>query len=167
MTRILEDRTNHQSVREFTDRHFMKFNKCKVLCFGWKKPWHWYRLENNWQGYSSTEKNMWVRVESKLDMNEQSTLATMKPNSTLHCINKSLASRLRKIIVSPYPALIRPHLEHCNPFGAQQHMKNYTLELAQQRSTKMAHEKCCEDRIRICLALKKLRMHLVIDSQCL
>lgn len=91
----------------------------------------------------------------------------MKPNSTLHCINKSLASRLRKVVVSPYSALIRPHLEYCNPSGAQQYMKNYKLELAQQRSTKMAHEKHYEDRLRICSEQKKLRMHPAAASQCL
>lgn len=94
---------------------------------------------------------MRVRVKSKLDMNEQSTLTTMKPNSTLHCLKKTLASRLRKAIVSLYSALIRPHLKYCNSFGTQQYMKNYKLELAQQRSTKMAHEKHCENRLRICL----------------
>lgn len=62
-------------------------------------------------------KNMQVLVDSKLNMNKQSTLATMKPNSILHWMNKSLASRLRKAIVSLYLAVIRPHLEYCNLFG--------------------------------------------------
>jgi len=61
----------------------MKFNKCKVLCFTQKNPWHQYELKNNWQGCSSTEKNMRVLLESKLNINEQSTLATTKPNSML------------------------------------------------------------------------------------
>lgn len=73
-------------------------------------------------------KNMQVLVESKLNMNEQSTLTTMKPNSILHWINKSLARRLKNMIVFLYLALIRPHLEYCNPFEAQQSMKNYKLE---------------------------------------
>lgn len=34
----------------------MNFIKCKVLYFGQKNPWHQYRLENNQQGRSSTEK---------------------------------------------------------------------------------------------------------------
>lgn len=52
----------------------------------------------------------------------------MKPIGIVHWMNKSLASRLRKAIVSLYLALIRPHLEYCNLFGDQRYMKNYELE---------------------------------------
>ena len=67
-------------------------------------------------GSLSAEKDWVVFVGSKLNMNQQSALAAKKANSIVGCINRSLASRLREIIIPLYSVLLRQHLERCIQF---------------------------------------------------
>jgi len=48
----------------------------------------------------------------KLAMNQEYTAAKTKANHTLSCINKSIASGLKDMIVSLCLALVRLHLEY-------------------------------------------------------
>lgn len=58
-------------------------------------------------------------------------------NGTLHCIRKSIASRLREEILPFHSALERPHLEGCVQFWALQNRKYMDiLEKVQQKAAK-------------------------------
>ncbi|PKU46706.1 pol- hypothetical protein [Limosa lapponica baueri] len=124
------------------ERNLMKFNKskCRVLHLGRNNSVHKYRLGAYLLESSSAERDL---VDKKL---------TMKANGLLGCIKKSVASRLREIILSLYSALVRPHLECYVQFWAPQFKKDKELvERVQQRATKMIKGMEClsyEERLR-------------------
>lgn len=67
-------------------------------------------------GSSLEEKDLGVQVDTSLNMSQQRALATKKDNGVLGCARQSIASRLRKVILPLYSALLGWHLEYCVQF---------------------------------------------------
>ncbi|KFZ49777.1 hypothetical protein N321_03507, partial [Antrostomus carolinensis] len=135
--------------------NLMKFNKAKykVLHLGQDNPKLKYRLGNEWLETSSEEKDLGVVVDEKLNMSRQCVLAAQKANNRiLGCIKRSMASRLREVILPLYCALVGPHLEYCVQFWSPQHKKDMDLlEQVQRRATRMIRgleHLSYEDRLR-------------------
>lgn len=59
------------------------------------------------------EKDLWVLMHEKLNMNQQRVLAACKVNSNLFYIKRDEVSPEREVIVPLYSALLRPCLEYC------------------------------------------------------
>ncbi|GAB0184834.1 mitochondrial enolase superfamily member 1 [Grus japonensis] len=111
-------------LEKCADRNLVKFNKGKfqVLHPGRNKPRHQDMLES-----SLAEKDLGVRLVTKLTMSQQRALAAKKVNGVLGCIRQSIASRSRKVIVPLYSALVKPHLECCVQFWTPQYKKDMDI----------------------------------------
>ncbi|PKU27615.1 hypothetical protein llap_22081 [Limosa lapponica baueri] len=96
----------------------MQFNKgkCRILHLGRNNPMHHYRLGVDLLESSSAERNFGVLVD-KLTTSQQCALVAKKANGLLGCIKKSMANRLREVILPLYSALVRPRLDTVSSSG--------------------------------------------------
>jgi len=156
--------------------NFMRFNKakCKILHLGRSNPCYQYRLEDEGIESSPARKDLRVLMNEKLDMSHQCVLPAQKANHILGCIQSSVASRLREVILPLYSALVRPHLESCVQVWSPQHRQDMDLlEWVQRRATKTTRgleHLSCENSLRalrlFSLEKRRLRGRLRAAFRC-
>ena len=68
-------------------------------------PHYQYKLGDVRIEHSPAEKNLGVLVDDKLNMSQHCALVAQEANHILSCIKRSVASRLREVILLLYSAL--------------------------------------------------------------
>ena len=74
-----------------------------------------------WLSKTTSEKDLGIVVDHKLNVSQQCDVATKKATAILDFINRSIVSKSCKMLV-PYSALVRPHLEYCVQFWTPRRM---------------------------------------------
>ena len=99
---------------------------------------HSYKMGDTWLSNTTNEKDLRIAEGHKLNMSQQCDAAAKKANAILGCINRSITSKSREVLVPLYTALVRPHLEYCVQFWAPHFKKDADkLERVQRRATRM------------------------------
>jgi len=110
------------SLEHWAMINVIKFNKsnCQILHLGQSNVRHKYKLGEEWLESSPAEGDLGVLIDSRLCMSQQHALAAHRVSCMLGCIKHSITSWSKEVMIPPYSALARPHLEYGVQFWAPQ-----------------------------------------------
>lgn len=132
------------------------------------KNYPMYHSGIDWPGSSFAEKDMEVPVDTKLTKGQQCTLAAKKVSHLLGYTKQSITSRLRKVIILHYSALVRHPSSGLQCWVPQYKLDTNILERVHWTTTKMTlglKHLSYEERLKVLglLSLKKRRLRVILS----
>lgn len=143
MEDIEELRKDLARLFEWSEKWQMKFNldKCKVMHIGSRNSKAEYLIGGKKLDTITEEKDLGVIISSNFKVANQCRKAANKGNQILGLINRAISCKGKRVILSLYKALVRPHLEYCIQAWRPHLVKDIEiLEKVQRRATKMIEE---------------------------
>ena len=132
-----------ETLCRWADKWQMSFNvdKCKVMHIGRGNEKVQYEMDAVKLVETEEEKDLGVIISKSFKVSRQCAEAAKKGNQMLGLIKRTITTRKKKVMLSLYKALVRPHLEYCiqawRPFLAKD---IEVLEKVQRRATRMIEE---------------------------
>ena len=99
------------------------------------------------------EKDLGITISADMKVSEQCGIAASKGNQIIGLIRRNIAYKDKKLIIPPYKAIVRPHLEYCIQAWRPYRKDIDTLERIQRRATKIIPELrylSYEERVKVC-----------------
>lgn len=118
----------------------MPFNtaKCKVMHIGYNNQMANYTLNGHQIEATDAEKDLGVIISKDLKFTKQCVEVEKKAQKLLGYISRQFRYREKKVVLTLYNALVRPHLEYAVQFWAPTLVQDIErLERVQARATKM------------------------------
>ena len=117
------------------------FGKCKYIHTGYVKLDVNYKMGDTVLGTTVKEKNLGVKINADMNVSEQCGTAASKCNNIFGLITRNITYKEKKLIIPPYKAIVRPHLEYCIQAWIPYRKTNIdTHESIQRRTIKIIPE---------------------------
>ena len=94
-----------------TRQMLLNFGKCKCLHTRHGNMDVNYKMGDTVLGTTVKEKDLGVTISTNMKVSEQCGIAVSKGNQILGLIRRNIMKK--KLIISLYKAIVRPHLEYC------------------------------------------------------
>lgn len=142
-----------RQLSKWSEDWLMLFNsdKCKVVHFGSNNGKVEYTLNQVVLESVTEEKDLGVLIRSDLKVSNQCHKAVSTANRVLGMIKRTFSCREKKVILTLYKALVRPHLEYCVQAWRPYLVKDIAaIERVQKRATRLIggfHDLSYEERL--------------------
>ena len=127
-----------QKISEWCSKWLLRFNpdKCKQISFGSDKVLP-LTLDNAVIAHTTTQKDLGIMVDNKLNFDEHIELKVKKANQILGIIRRSFTSLSHNSFIKLYKALVRSHLEYGVSVWHPHKIKHIEMiESVQRRATR-------------------------------
>ena len=114
--------TDKQSLQDDLDKlvkwseklqMLFNFGKCKCIHIGYGNMDEEYKMGGAVLGRTTHKKDLGVTFRGDMNVSEQCGISASKGSKIQGLIRRTITYKEKQLIVPPYKAIVRPHLEHC------------------------------------------------------
>ena len=118
----------------------LNFGKGKCLQTGHRNLVVNYKMGDTVLGTTLKEKDLGITISADMKVSEQCGITASKVNQIIGLIRRNITYKEKKLIIPPYKAIVRPHLEYCIQSWRPYSKKDIDMLERIQRATKIIPE---------------------------